>query len=94
MQKIRSAAIAFSFALLAACGTGGTQQQAPAADTMAAAVTASPVAGKHPDPVCGMDYDTSYHEWSVYKADTVHFCSPTCKEVFDKNPEKWMAKAK
>ncbi|RFM35889.1 YHS domain-containing protein [Chitinophaga silvisoli] len=44
------------------------------------------------DPVCGMPYDTMFHEFSVYKNDTVHFCSPTCKRVFDKNPEKFAAK--
>jgi YHS domain-containing protein len=95
MQKIRTTAIALSLALLAACAQRGAEQQQQAAgDTAAMAATpaTAPMAGKLPDPVCGMDYDTSYHEWSVYKGDTVHFCSPTCKEVFDKNPEKWAAK--
>jgi len=50
------------------------------------------IAGKFPDAVCGMPYDTSYHEWSVYKKDTLRFCSPTCKRVFDKNPEKYASK--
>lgn len=50
------------------------------------------IAGKLPDAVCGMPYDTTYHEWSVYKKDTLYFCSPTCKRVFDKNPEKYAAK--
>ncbi|WP_205195144.1 YHS domain-containing protein [Chitinophaga sp. Cy-1792] len=56
--------------------------------------TAAPVAAsdKLPDPVCEMPYDTSYHEWTVYKNDTIHFCSNTCKEIFLKNPEKQMAK--
>ncbi|WP_199417095.1 YHS domain-containing protein [Chitinophaga silvatica] len=48
--------------------------------------------GKLPDPVCEMPYDTTYKEWTVYKTDTIHFCSPTCKGVFEKNPEKFMAK--
>lgn len=48
--------------------------------------------GKLPDPVCEMPYDTSYKEWTVYKGDTLHFCSPTCKGVFEKAPEKYMAK--
>jgi YHS domain-containing protein len=50
------------------------------------------IAGKLPDAVCGMPYDTMYHEWSVYKKDTLYFCSPTCKRVFDKNPEKYASK--
>lgn len=48
--------------------------------------------GKLPDPVCEMPYDTAYKEWAVYKGDTVHFCSTTCKGVFEKAPEKYMAK--
>ncbi|KAA2245794.1 YHS domain-containing protein [Chitinophaga agrisoli] len=46
------------------------------------------------DPVCQMPYDTSYHEFSVYKGDTVNFCSPTCKGVFDKNPDKYAVNLK
>ena len=61
------------------------QAPAPIQDTLL-------IAGKLPDAVCGMPYDTTYHEWSVYKKDTLHFCSPTCKRVFDKNPEKYASK--
>ncbi len=84
-------------ALMTACGNSGTK---PAGDSDA--VTTQPaeqepakdpaIAGKLPDPVCGMPYDTMYKEWSVYQNDTVHFCSPTCKRVFDKNPEKYAGK--
>ncbi|MGO4611040.1 YHS domain-containing protein [Variovorax sp. 2RAF20] len=28
----------------------------------------------------------------MYKGDTLHFCSVTCKGVFEKAPEKYMAK--
>ncbi|WP_158266937.1 YHS domain-containing protein [Chitinophaga niastensis] len=52
------------------------------------------VSDKLPDPVCRMPYDTSYKEWIVYQKDTLHFCSVTCKEVFAKAPEKYMAKLK
>ena len=75
------------------------QQNKPAENnnTPAAPATATekPVAdanGKLPDPVCEMPYDTAYKEWAVYKGDTVHFCSVTCKGVFEKAPEKYMAK--
>ncbi len=84
-------------AFMTACGNSGTK---PAGDSDA--VTTQPadqepakdpaIAGKLPDPVCGMPYDTMYKEWSVYQNDTVHFCSPTCKRVFDKNPEKYAGK--
>ncbi|CAL1521625.1 YHS domain-containing protein [Chitinophaga sp. MM2321] len=52
------------------------------------------VSDKWPDPVCRMPYDTSYKEWTVYQSDTIHFCSTTCKGVFEKNPEKFMARLK
>ena len=88
-------------AVFAACNQPASKHAA-AADSTITAVTdttsAKPseemaaVAGKYPDPVCGMPYDTMFHEWSVYKKDTLHFCSPTCKRVFDKNPEKFAAK--
>ncbi|SHK99457.1 YHS domain-containing protein [Chitinophaga jiangningensis] len=65
--------------------TTGTATAEPAATTAA-------VTDKLPDPVCEMPYDTSYQEWTVYKTDTLHFCSSTCKEVFLKAPDKYMAK--
>ncbi|WP_218162151.1 YHS domain-containing protein [Chitinophaga sp. CF118] len=84
--------------LMAACSNA--PKKAPDAETVAvkpAEQTPAPIqdpliAGKLPDPVCQMPYDTMYHEWSVYKKDTLHFCSPTCKRVFDKNPEKYASK--
>ncbi|GAA0526959.1 YHS domain-containing protein [Chitinophaga japonensis] len=78
--------------ILAACGTSTTQQQeTTTAEQGAITAIASSLPG---DPVCEMPYDTSYQEWSVYKGDTVYFCSPTCKGVFDKNPEKYAANLK
>jgi YHS domain-containing protein len=64
------------------------QDAAPAAGTTPLAA----VNGMLPDPVCEMPYDTTYKEWTVYKGDTVHFCSATCKGVFEKAPAKYMAK--
>ena len=79
--------------ILAACGAPSGQQSATTADTTDTTTTTTVAAnGKPGDPVCEMPYDTSYHEFSVYKGDTVHFCSVTCKGVFDKNPEKYAAK--
>ncbi|WP_202928953.1 YHS domain-containing protein [Chitinophaga agri] len=84
-------------ALLTACGNAGTKEAASHDSVSTQPAEHAPaenavVAGKLPDPVCGMPYDTMYKEWSVYKTDTVHFCSPTCKRVFDKNPEKYAGK--
>ncbi|MBV8255218.1 MAG: YHS domain-containing protein [Chitinophaga sp.] len=73
------------------------QQSKPTETAATAAPAATPAteqmaSGKLPDPVCEMPYDTSYHEFTVYKTDTIHFCSTTCKGVFEKNPAKFMAK--
>ena len=44
------------------------------------------------DPVCGMDKDNTWTEYSVTGTDTTWFCSPHCKETFAKNPEKYSKK--
>lgn len=44
------------------------------------------------DPVCGMDKDDAWTEYSVNNTDTTWFCSPHCKETFAKNPEKYNKK--
>ncbi len=46
--------------------------------------------GKVKDPVCGMSVDTktaSHH--SVYQNNHYYFCSPSCREQFDKNPSQF-----
>lgn len=44
------------------------------------------------DPVCEMEQDTSWTEYTVYNNDTIRFCSDVCKGAFLKNPEKYAAK--
>lgn len=43
------------------------------------------------DPVCGMEvsYETAQAR-SEYDGRTYYFCSMSCKEEFDQNPEKYM----
>ena len=42
------------------------------------------------DPVCRMEIDESEAKaTSVYKGKTYYFCSESCKEQFDKKPEKY-----
>lgn len=41
------------------------------------------------DPVCKMIKDDTWTEFTVSANDTTWFCSPHCKEMFDKNPEKY-----
>lgn len=84
--------------ILVSCGTSGTKEPPSVEDIKAKPAEQAPAPiqesaiTKPGDPVCGMPYDAAYKEWSVYKKDTIHFCSPTCKGVFDKNPEKYAAK--
>ncbi|RBL92974.1 hypothetical protein DF182_10480 [Chitinophaga flava] len=87
--------LACSIVLAIACNQNNkpaekTHAPMPEPPAMAEAATSD----KWPDPVCRMPYDTSYKEWAVYQKDTVHFCSITCKEIFQKAPEKYMAKLK
>ena len=46
------------------------------------------------DPVCGMSVDpaTAQHH-SVYQGTTFYFCSPGCKQSFDKDPDQYLAGA-
>ncbi len=42
------------------------------------------------DPVCGMQVDeNSASATSNYKGLTYYFCSVSCKEQFEKNPEQY-----
>lgn len=100
MKKISIVFATIAAGVFLACNQPSSEKAAAKADSAMSTVTQpaedttalQPIAGKVGDPVCGMPYDTTYHEFSVYKNDTVHFCSPTCKRVFDKNPEKYAAK--
>jgi len=42
------------------------------------------------DPICGMNVDekTAKHK-SDYNGKTYYFCAQSCKNTFDKNPEKY-----
>ena len=43
------------------------------------------------DPICGMNVDEKSAKFkSIYKDKTYYFCSPGCKEDFDKNTSKYV----
>jgi len=43
------------------------------------------------DVVCKMEIDEKTARWkSEYKGKTYYFCAPTCKQKFDRNPEKYI----
>lgn len=47
------------------------------------------------DPVCNMTVDEQKAAaTSTYKGQTYYFCARMCKETFDKDPEKYLHKAK
>jgi YHS domain-containing protein len=52
--------------------------------------TLAEVAGKI-DPVCEMEKDNTWTDYSVYKSDTVSFCSTGCKQAFDARPTKYIS---
>lgn len=46
------------------------------------------------DPVCGMHIDPEKAPaFSKYGEHTYYFCSDTCKQQFDADPEKYIANA-
>jgi len=43
------------------------------------------------DVVCNMEIDEKTAKWkSEYKEKTYYFCSPMCKQKFDRSPEKYV----
>jgi len=42
------------------------------------------------DPTCGMEVDPATAPRSEYKGNNYYFCSASCKETFDKEPEKYV----
>ncbi|MDE1865802.1 MAG: YHS domain-containing protein [Candidatus Micrarchaeota archaeon] len=42
------------------------------------------------DPICGMEVDKSSRFMSEYHNKRYLFCSVSCKETFDKNPQKFV----
>lgn len=48
----------------------------------------------HTDPVCGMQVDEKNSAGtSEYKRTTYYFCSQSCKQKFDANPEQYAGQA-
>ncbi len=44
------------------------------------------------DPVCGMNVDEKSAKMKVtYRGKVYYFCSVSCKEVFEKNPQRYVA---
>jgi len=41
------------------------------------------------DPVCGMEVDAKSELRSEHKGKTYYFCCAPCKDMFEKEPEKY-----
>ena len=78
---------ALPFAVACGCGKSEEQTTEGAAKTSEAAAVAAEI-----DPICEMEKDSSWTDYSVYKGDTVWFCGEGCKQAFDARPEKYMGK--
>lgn len=71
---------AIALLTLASCGSTSSTEDTTTAKT---AIT---------DPVCKMPKNDDWTEYSLNGSDTVWFCSPHCKETYDKDPAKYTAK--
>jgi YHS domain-containing protein len=78
---------------LAACNTNAINHpDATATIALPGNETAGkPAAGVKTDPVCGMEKDSTWTDYTLINADTVWFCSNTEKETFLANPQKYEA---
>lgn len=97
MKKTILKALAIVLLPLAiSCGeTKSTENTEQATETPAESpknIAAKAAAGKM-DPICEMDRDTSWTDYSVYKGDTIWFCGEGCKQAFEARPEKYMGKS-
>lgn len=88
--------IAFSVLLcMSACGNSqSTPEQVtiPEAgkEQTAIATTETTPAGPK-DPVCEMEKDATWTEYSASGKDTTWFCSANCKKAYEANPAKYAA---
>jgi YHS domain-containing protein len=74
---------------LTACNNTHTPKSTTTATPMAAA-SANDKKGKITDPVCGMEKDSTWTDNTVYKGDTVWFCSAREKQAFLDNPKRYV----
>jgi YHS domain-containing protein len=88
-----------ALALFAACKSGSTQTEKPAADSTSA-MKAIPSEGfdyklvqNKKDPACGMPVTAGISDTAHYKEYTLGFCSKECKDAFEKSPESLLAAA-
>ncbi|MBB6001608.1 YHS domain-containing protein [Arcicella rosea] len=84
-----------SFAVLTAIGNVAYPQEKPnkAAKATINKVKKEVILEEGKDPICKMHVEKDAKNTSTYQGKKVNFCSIVCKEMFDKNPEKYAVKA-
>jgi len=90
----RFSLILFASVAMAACGNAPENNAAtetPAATEQVISEEAKKLAGPI-DPVCDMEKESTWTEYTVHNNDTVWFCSETCKTAFNGNPDKYASK--
>lgn len=81
-------------AIFTACNSAPEQNTTNQAEPPATENEISePVAVGPVDPVCKMQKDATWTEYSVQGTDTTWFCSEHCKEAFQKDPSKYIDKS-
>jgi len=94
-MKTMLLAVVFTAALFSACNqenkaTTGIANASQQATSEQASSTSVATTGKEiTDPVCGMVKDSTWTDYTLYKGDTVWFCSAPEKEAFIAKPEKY-----
>jgi YHS domain-containing protein len=87
----------YALALIAAvsftaCNSATKTEEATTETTTTETPATEQVASAGPvDPVCNMTKDATWTEYTVNGADTVWFCSETCKTAYIGNPAKYSA---
>lgn len=86
---------AFAAMCFVACNSEGNNESANTdstapTETHTEHVAATP--GAKLDPVCNMEQDSTWTDYTVTATDTVWFCSETCKTAFEANPAKYEPK--
>lgn len=93
MKKIAFVA-AFAF-IFAACGnnsnTETTETEMTSTEHAMPSSNGEQLADGPIDPVCDMVKGDNWEEFSVIDGDTTWFCSPLCKDEFDKDPSKYLS---
>lgn len=76
----------FATVLFAACGSeASTESNKETESTETTMVDPN----KEIDPVCEMEKDDSWTDYTVNGTDTVWFCSHVCKGAYESHPEKY-----